>query len=114
MDIKEKKIKDILHSVQAISALAECITIEFYNDLVDHKFKQPILNQKSKRIKEYADDIKKLCTVHTKVLDKEYMEYEHSVAMHRLFKWFCLLDANQINEYMDRVENINDLTDVKL
>lgn len=109
MSTKEEKIKNILHSVQTISALAECITIEFQNDLIDYRFKQPILNQKAKRIKEYTEDIKKLCTVHAKVLDEEYMAYEHSVAMHRLFKWFALLDANQINEYMDKLEKLDSL-----
>lgn len=106
---KEEKIRNILHSVQTISALSDCITIEFYNDLIDYKFKQPILNQKAKRIKEYCDDIKKLATTQTKVIDADYMAYEHSTAMHRLFKWFSIIDAKQINEYMDELERLDAL-----
>jgi DNA-directed RNA polymerase subunit F len=102
-----KKVKDVLHSVQTISALANCIIIEHQNDLIDSRFKIPVLNQKAKRIREYSEDIKKAFAAFTVIKDEEYMEYEHSSAMHRLFKWFALLDAEQINSYMDELENLD-------
>ena len=102
-----KKVKDVLHSVQTISALANCIIIEHQNDLIDSRFKIPVLNQKAKRIREYSEDIKKALLTFTVVKDEDYTNYEHSTAMHRLFKWFALLDAEQINSYMDELESLD-------
>lgn len=102
---KEEKIKQILKSVQTINALANCIIIEYQVLLVDKPFTSPVLNQKAKRIKEYAEDIKKCYSQYARSLDQEFSDNEHALALWRLFDYFSLMETGQLNRYLDLVES---------
>lgn len=100
----ENKIRQVLHHVQTITALAQLITIEYHSALVDVKFKNPIANQKASRIHNDAKDIIKAFDNLVRVKDQEFMEYEHAVQMHRMFKFFSVMDCSQLERFMDAVE----------
>lgn len=99
----EEKTKEILRSVQAINTLADLIIIEYYHELADKPFKLPVLNQKAKRIKQDAEDIKNQLNTLANVTDKEETEL-HGYQMWRLVKLFATMDIRQLEAYLDKIE----------
>lgn len=114
--MKEEKIKDILRSIQTINTLADLIIIEYHHDLADKPFKLPVLNQKAKRIKQDAEDIKKQLNTLAKIKDLEESE-NHGYQMYRLIKMFSTMDINQLEGFLDKAEllptiEINDTIEI--
>jgi len=102
-DIPEKEQR-LLRHCQTMSVLASCIEIENQNDLIDHKFKVPHLNNHIRRIKESLKEIKLNLAFKYRVKDRELMEYDHATQIHRLFKYFSTMETSQLTEIMDAYE----------
>ncbi len=99
----EKKAR-ILTSVQLINLCAELIGIEYQNDLVDSRFKQPAVNNHSKRIREGAQAIKThLASIATNK-DKEFFSYDYSIEMHRLITQVLQMPVEEIRGINDQLE----------
>ena len=99
-----EKTNNILTSLQNIAVLAECIGIEFQQDLCDTRFKNPAINQHRKRITESAEAIKTHLASVIKNKDREFFGYQHAVEFHRAVTFFAGLDYLQLREFMDGVE----------
>lgn len=100
----EKKAR-ILTSVQLINLCAEIIAIEYQNDLVDSRFKQPAINNHSRRIKEGAQAIKTHLTSLATNKDKDFFNYDYSVEMHRLITQVLQMPAEQLRGINDQLES---------
>lgn len=105
-NITDIKIKRILHHCQTIGMLADCIGIEFQQDLVDAKFKDPRINNHARKIKESIAQIKLSLASKVKVLDREFMEYEHSTECHRMLSYISTMDTNQLKSLNDGFEEL--------
>lgn len=104
-DMENNKTYNIVRSMQVLLDLSHCIQLEWQNYMPDNKFKNPIMNQKAKRIREDAEDIKRLCMQAVKMKEeKDFVEIEHPYALLRVFRYFSNVDTNQINEYIDKLE----------
>lgn len=102
--LSEEKHRQILHHVQTITSLAQLITIEYQNSLVDTRFKIPIVNNKARRIISDAKDIIKAFNNIVKAKDEDFLEYDHAIQMHRVFKYFSVMDVKQVEQFMDLLE----------
>lgn len=100
------KEKRILNHVQNMSVLATCMDIEFHNDLVDYKFKEPTMNNHIRRIRESLEQIKKGLSFKYKVTDREFMTYVHAGAVYRVFDYFSTMDTDQLNSIMDGFDEL--------
>lgn len=99
-----EKEQRILRHVQVMSVLASCMEIEYMNDLVDMRWKDPNMNNHIRRIKESLEQIKKGLNFKYKIKDKELMTIDHPVQVHRLFNYFSTMDTTQLSELMDAYE----------
>jgi len=79
--------------------------IEYFSDLVDFRFKEPNMNNHIRRIKESLEQIKKGLNFKYKVKDRELMNIDHPVQVHRLFTFFSTMDTTQLTELMDAYES---------
>lgn len=106
-----EKQADLLKSVHIIGVCARLIQIEFANDLVDTKFKQPLVNQHAKRIAESSQQIKSaLNSPHMpfKVKSQEYMDYDYALQMHRIISYFTDMGLEKITEFADGLDKLED------
>ncbi len=104
----EKKAR-IYKSVQFMAVLAEMMKIEHMSDLIDADFKNPQVNQFSKRIKADAQAIQ----FHLKHNDRVKIEFkdldfieEYASELYRVFHFFIGLPLAQIKEVMDNLVEI--------
>ena len=109
MTITTEKASRIIKSMQIIAVLAECISIEFQSDLVDTKFKNPAVNNHSKRIRESAEAIKLHLSSVVKNKDRDFFGYEYAAEMHRLVTHFSGMDIKQIADFMDGIEELKNV-----
>lgn len=100
----DEQLRAVLHHVQTITTLATLIQIECQSSIVDIKFKSPVINQKAKRIQSDSQDIVNGFNSLVRVIDEDHMQYEHSIQLHRLYKWFSVMKTEQIEEFLDKVE----------
>jgi len=113
-----KRIASIVDSTQTIIALANSISLEWHSELVDTKFNNPAINQKTKRIISDTQDILKHCfTIVNPKREMDYIQYEHATEVLRVLKFFSNMSTEQLREYMDLVEkmpieNIDDLIEM--
>lgn len=103
MTDKSQKIKNVLKSVQTINFLADLILMEYQQELVSKPYSLPVMNQKAKRIKQDAIDIKKELNRIAKVIHPDETE-EHMFEMHRVMSYFSLMSVVQLKEFMDKIE----------
>ncbi|HEY4326136.1 MAG TPA: hypothetical protein VGN20_19255 [Mucilaginibacter sp.] len=106
LELSEKKRQDVVNSIKIIGVLAEMIKVEHQSELVDSTFKNAIVNQKAKRIKEDAIGIiRDLSTnqrVNIRFLDDNYIE-DYACELHRVFTFFVGLPLDQVKEAMDNL-----------
>ena len=102
--VQEERIYPILKSVHTIGVLAEMIGIEYQNDMVDTKFKQPTTNQHAGRIRESVKQIGKDLAFQFKVQDRNALSYDHAIELHRLVSHFIDLGVERTKEFMDLVD----------
>lgn len=99
-----EKEQRILQHCQTMGVLANCIEIEFMQDLVDARWKDPNLNNHVRKLKESLRQIKLGLAYKFKVKDQELMDNELSPQVHRLFKYFSTMDVNQLRDIIDAYE----------
>lgn len=104
----DKKIARIYKSVQFIAVMAELIKMEHLSDLVDSRFKNPVVNQFAKRIKNDANEIQ----FHLKKNDKVMIEFQdidfienYAAELCRVFHFFIGIPFSQIKTVMDSIMN---------
>ena len=101
-----EKQKELMVSANLISILAFVIQNEHQIYLVDTKFADPILNQKAKRIREDAHDIVSRVWRIANPHDKAKLEIEDSIAIQRVLRFFSMMDEQDINNVMDKLEEM--------
>lgn len=110
LSLSENKAQAIRNSVKIIGVLAEMIVVEHQSELVDTTFKNAIVNQKTKRIKQDAVGIiRDLSTnqrVNIRFLDSGFIE-DYACELHRVFTFFIGLPIEQIREVMDELYRIS-------
>lgn len=104
-----EKERRILKHVQTMGVLANCMEIEMFNDLVDYKAKDPTINNHIRRLKESIQQIKKGLSFKYRVIDRDHMENDHSIQMHRLFNYFSIMDTDQLTRILDQYEEYDKL-----
>jgi len=97
--------KEILRSVSSIHSLADLIIIEYFQILCEKPFKIPALNQKARRIKQDAEDIKQHLNGLARVKDANETQ-EHAFEMLRMFKIFSTMEITQLRGFLDRIESL--------
>lgn len=100
----EKEVK-VLAYVQFVAICAELIKIEYQDFICDLRFRNPIINNHSKRIIESADAISRSLSSISFNTDREGFTYNTSLQFHRLAKHFMNLTPQQIEEFMDLIDN---------
>lgn len=100
----EARKKALLTSVQVIGLLAECIQVQFQNSLVDSKFKNPAINQHSKRIKESSEAIKLHLSSIATLPNRDQFTYDYAVHMTALIELFLHHTPEQLEELVGLVE----------
>ena len=81
--------------------------IEVQSDLVDARFKNPIVNNHIRRIKESITQVHLSLASMVKSLDYEHSKYDHATQMHRVFKYFSTMDTAQMSDMMDAFETFD-------
>ena len=98
-----QKQYEILRSVQLIGTLSKMIEIEFSKHLVDNKFRNPIINNHARRIKESTEQIQKMLM---KPLDNEFFTYEYATNMYEIFEVLATFEADKIIEYNEGLKKM--------
>lgn len=104
-----EKQADLLKSVHHIGVFARLIELEYANDLVDTKFKQPLINQHSKRIRESAEQIKKALNSPNNpfhVKSQEYMDYDYTLQIYRVMDFLTDMGLEKITEFANELEKM--------
>ncbi len=99
-----EKEKRILRHVQTMSVLTTCMQVEYMQDIVDARFKDPNMNNHIRRIKESLEQIRKGLSFKYKVIDRDFMENEHGLVMHRLFTYFSTMETSQLDSIITAYE----------
>lgn len=102
--IPEAKVKELLRHIQTMQVLTVCMEIEFHQELIDKRWKDPHTSNHIRKLKESLEQIKKGLSFKFKVKDHELMNFEHPVQVHRLFKYFSTMETNQLSLIMDQYE----------
>lgn len=98
---KEAKV---LSYVQLVALCAEAIMIEYQDTTIDMRFKNPAINNHSKRIVESANAMKLHISSISQNTNREEFTYNSSLQFHRLIKHFMNLTPQQIENFMDLVD----------
>jgi N-formylglutamate amidohydrolase len=104
--ITDEAIADLLEHTQFIGLCSELVKIEYANRLVDHKFKNPSINQHASRISQSAEMIQIHLASLTFNKDREFFSYAYCVQLHRILKHFMQLTIDQMDTFMTGVEKM--------
>lgn len=99
----EKEIK-LLSYIQLVALCAEIIMIEYQDTAISTRFKNPAINNHSKRIVESADAIRKHLSFLSENKDREKFMYSSSLQFHRVFKFFMEYPPEKLEELMDTLD----------
>lgn len=102
-----KKAQALFLSMQTTAILAELISIEYHNVLIDTKFKNPAINQHAKRIKESSEAIRLHLAALLDTKDREFFAYDYCVELSVLFKFFTTMPLEQIQDTIKQIEELN-------
>ena len=105
--MKDETTKEILRHVQTLTVMADVMTIEIQQRMIDNKFKSPIVNNHVRRIKESLSQIKLHLTTIAKPIDRDLMQYAHATEVYRVFKYFGTCSTQQLSEIMDAYEQFD-------
>lgn len=99
-----EEVFPILRSVNLIGVMTAVIQVEIQNKIVDIKFKNPNTSNQVSKIRSAADQIRKDLAYQFKVKDLDSLNNDHALAMWRIFDHFTELSTQQINDFMDGVD----------
>lgn len=103
--LSEQKQFDIVRSIQMIGVMAKMIDVEFHQHIVDTKFRNPIINNHARKIKESTEQIIKLLTQSGALLkDQEKFDYEYVLNLYKIFEHVTQMSYEQISEQVKRLE----------
>jgi hypothetical protein len=100
-----ERTANIFQSVQFMQVMAELIKVEFQMHM-DTDFKNPAVNQHASKIKQSAEAIQLHLSGIVKAKDPEFFKNEYTPEIYRVFRFFIGMDAEQIREFMDGVEEM--------
>lgn len=104
--VTEKRALRILQSAQIIGVALEVISIEMQMDLTDSRFKNPTANNHLRLVKQSLKGIKSHLDSIVYAKDKEELEYDFGIEMHRLFTHFAGYDTQHLKDFNDRIEKL--------
>jgi len=107
---KEKFIHQLSEDAHVIISLANMISLKYHENLNGYGLGMPILNQKSKKIKEFAEDIKKslLGSLFKLTDDADTVNYELAEQQLKAFTWLSSVELEQLKKYNEKLALIPD------
>lgn len=106
--LEEKRYR-LFKNLCNIDQLCELIIIYYYNSIADTRFRNPRIEDKAKKIKEFANSIKCKELKGAIKLKEDYadqMQNEHAVELWRVMDYFSFMPTDKIREFMDGVEKM--------
>lgn len=102
-----EKEKRVLEYIQFVAVCAEMIKVEWQQELIDIRFKSPVINNHARRIIESAEQITKSLSSISFNTDREEFLYNSTLQCHRLLKHFMAYPVEKIDELMNLIESEN-------
>jgi hypothetical protein len=103
--MSDEKVYPILKSTHMIGVLAEIIKVEHHVRLIDVRFKNPNLNNHSKKIVESANQIQVDLRAKFDCMKRDELTYDHALQLHRLLDHFIEIGIERTTEFMDLVDS---------
>lgn len=98
--LTEKQLIDLIASIQTIIGAVNVAQLEFYQLIPDYQQKLGQIKQRTRRVIEDLDAVKKLAyTVVKPKEDVEQIDYGLGHELHRLFSFFSTMEVNQLREF---------------
>ena len=104
--ITQDRSHRILKSAQTIGVALEVISIEMQMDLTDTRFKNPTTNNHLRMMKQSLQGIRSHLNTIVYAKDKEELEYDFGIEMHRLFTHFVGYNTQHLKDFNDRIEKL--------
>lgn len=105
--LTQQRAERILKSAQIIGAALEVISIEMQMDLTDTRFKNPTSNNHLRLIKQSLNGIKSHLNTIVYAKDKEELEYDFGIEIHRLLTHFAGYETEKLRDFNDRIEKLD-------
>lgn len=104
----DQKKAHIYESISFIAVMAELIKMEHLSELVDADFKNPLANNFARRIKNDANEIRRILkrneTIMIDFISTDFIE-EYAAELYRVFHFFIGIPISQIKAVMDGIMN---------
>lgn len=102
--LTEKQLIELISSIQTIMGAVNVAQLEFYQLLPDYQQKLSQVKQRTRRVMDDLESVKKLCYTIVRPKDSiEHIDYNMGHELHRLFSFFSTMDVNQLKEYNDLI-----------
>lgn len=104
-----KNVKKLENNLAGIMLLCDLINIYYYNSVKDHKYQRKQIEDRSKKIKAFANAIKhkELGQIMKVVPGREdVMENEHALHLWRIFDYFMLHPTDRLAEFADSLDGL--------
>lgn len=100
------KLDRILAHVQTLKCYIGAMEVEMGQDIIDAKFKDKNVNNHIRKFKESLNAIRGYCTFKgaVKVTDFQELNYQRAALMNRVFSFLAVMDVEQLEEFLDAVE----------
>jgi len=98
--LSEQQAIKLTASIQTIMGAVNVAQLEYYELLPDYQAKLSQIKQRSRRLLEDLESIKKLCyTIVNPREQVEHIDYEMGYELHRLFSFFSTMEYNQLKDF---------------
>lgn len=102
--LTDKQLIELISSIQTIMGAVNVAQLEFYQLLPDYQQKLSQIKQRTRRVIEDLESVKKLCYSVVRPRESiEQIDYGMGHELHRLFVYFSTMEVNQLKEFNDRI-----------
>ena len=103
--VTQEKAEEVFASIQRMTMFFELARIEEQVFLFDHRFRNPVMNNHIKRIRESLQALEKESGRLITSKDTEYFKYEHTPLLHVIFKAYMFQDKRFLEEVVNQLED---------
>lgn len=104
--LTEAQTHRILKTAQFLGVTLEAIGIEMQMDLTDTRFKNPVANNHLRLAKNGIAGVKQHLESIVKAKDKDELEYDFAIEVHRLITHFCGYSTDKLKDFNDKIEEM--------
>jgi len=98
--LTDKQLIELISSIQTIIGAVNVAQLEFYQLIPDYQQKLGQIKQRTRKVIEDLDAVKKLAYTIVKPKEEiEHIDYGLGHELHRLFVFFSTMEVNQLREF---------------